>query len=456
MNIREVANPNISARFWKVLTSIIVGVLAILFVLLITLMIFGGWTSWWIWIVTGILAAFMLSTRYYSNNRKFPTLTFFCVLICVILVLPSFVILSAIGYHSIAQNVATQKEVDYFKSVLGRKYDYEELIVWMWDKIEWLDDSEPNLQRNTDPIQIYEYGKGKCMEFAILYSALCISQGYRTRIIDAPINDHAWTEINLEGEWTRVDSSLGRNDTRAIGYPMFFEKEPNWTAPIIALGFEGSVIVDVTATYRIDRLQILPLAVFTSIVALLIGVAWKRQKERNISVSKNEALSQTGKETAIDDIEEAKRDRLIYEIVVRRYDQEMQRATDLDTKANNVIGIAGLLVTIVGGIISLSSNIGNPTLLLMPEILLVMSAGLGLLAHWIKNYSAIQPIAVIEEYKERSKIQLLREYTYQTAQNTMDNHLVNTEKAWFINVASILLILAISLFIVSTIFGLSV
>ena len=75
-------------------------------------------------------------------------------------------------------------------------------------------------------------------------------QGYQCRIICAPINDHTWTEVKIDGEWTRVDASLSPNDTRAINYPLFFEKEKGWNPPIFALAFDGSSIVDVTPTYR--------------------------------------------------------------------------------------------------------------------------------------------------------------------------------------------------------------
>jgi hypothetical protein len=206
-----------------------------------------------------------------------------CVLIGFILVIPAHVTFSVIDYHSAAQLVATQNEIAYFENALGRSYDYKELIVWEWQTIKWLNDSELNPQRNIDPIKIYEYGKGKCREFAILYAELCISQGYKCRIITAPLNDHVWTEVSIDGEWTRVDSSLGINDTRAIGYPLFFEKEEGWNPPVIALAFEDSSIVDVTPIYRSDGWS-----VFSIINIFLIALAswfsfclyliWKKRK----------------------------------------------------------------------------------------------------------------------------------------------------------------------------------
>lgn len=152
--------------------------------------------------------------------------------------------------------------------------------------------------------------------------------------------------------------------------------------------------------------------------------------------------------------EEKQRDKLIYEIVGKRYDLEIQRTNDLDTKANNITGFAGLLATLVGSIIGFLPKGLDESLFLIPLILLITSAILGLLAYWIKSYSAIQPVALIEEYKESSETRLLREATYTIAQNTMQNHSVNKEKVWLIKGASTLLVIAISLFFIIAIINL--
>jgi len=44
---------------------------------------------------------------------------------------------------------------------------------------------------------------------------------------------------------------------------MFFEKESTWTAPILALAFEGSTITEVTSSYRSDGFSLFsPLPIF--------------------------------------------------------------------------------------------------------------------------------------------------------------------------------------------------
>ena len=110
----------------------------------------------------------------------------------------------------------------YFRTLLGKSYNYTELIVW---ENQHLNFTYGNIQRNDDPIKIYEYGKGRCGEFATLYAELCISQGYQCRIVDLIFNDHAFNEVYLNNTWTRVDASLNSTSSRAIGYPMFFEKK---------------------------------------------------------------------------------------------------------------------------------------------------------------------------------------------------------------------------------------
>ena len=175
-------------------------------------------------------------------------------------------------------------------------------------------------------------------------------------------------------------------------------------------------------------------------------------------MSEETTKGETRKKTKINEVkisdEEKQRDKLIYEMVVKRYDLETQRTNDLDAKANNITGFAGLLAAVVGGITGFLPKDQNESLFLIPLFFLVISAFLGLLAYWIKSYSAIQPVILIEEYKESSETKLLREYTYTTAQNTMRNHSVNKRKVWLIKGASVLLVLAIGLFLVVAIMNL--
>ncbi len=188
-------------------------------------------------------------------------------LLCILFTTTVFVTSTIIQERRIAQNLNSQKEVDYFKNLLGRSYNYTELIVWEQQHLTFCNKSD--LQRNTDPIKIYEYGKGMCGEFAILYAELAISQGYQCRIVDNVFNDHVFNEVLLSnGTWLRVDTSLDANDSREIGCPMFFVQQKGWGAPILSLAFENSSIVDVTRTYWNDGFDLLSPLFIVILVAL--------------------------------------------------------------------------------------------------------------------------------------------------------------------------------------------
>lgn len=146
--------------------------------------------------------------------------------------------------------------------------------------------------------------------------------------------------------------------------------------------------------------------------------------------------------------EEKQRDELIYEVIVDRYHQELQRTSDLDSKANNVTGFSGILITLIATIAAYLLKGHYPLLFLIPLIILIISAIFGLLAYRVKTYSAIEPKEFIKEYYDKPKTKVLQDYTATIAQNTMDNHNVHEEKANLIKWAFIFLVLAISLFLV--------
>jgi hypothetical protein len=126
-----------------------------------------------------------------------------------------------------------------------RSYNYTELFLWehqhlnfTWDKIE----------RHTDPIEILNYGKGRCGEFAILYAALCLAHGYECRFDTNIFGDHQWVEIKVDGEWIHFDPSLDPSDPR-INDRYTYERD--WKSSLIlVLAFENSSFYDVTNLYR--------------------------------------------------------------------------------------------------------------------------------------------------------------------------------------------------------------
>jgi len=228
----------------------------------------GHWVSVWWWII-GVLLAFMLLERGYSvmSRKVFKILSVY-VLICFLAVMPVYAVYWTTIYQDVAQSLTSSKEIDYFRNVLGRSYNYTELIQWENSVLSW--NSSSNMIFYSDPITIYEYGQARCAGYAILYAELCISQGYQCRIVVNIFGDHAWDEVKIDGNWTRVDASpTGAPISENIGYPLFYEEK--WHAPpILALAFEDSSIVDVTSNYRSDHWSLLSVS---TIVFVLIG-AW--------------------------------------------------------------------------------------------------------------------------------------------------------------------------------------
>lgn len=226
------------------------------------------WMSVWGWVVSVFLAFMLLVWSYpVMSRRVFKALSVY-VLIVFLAVMPIFAVYQSTMYQSVARSLRSSKQIDYFGNVLGRSYNYTELIQWENSVLSW--NSSPSMRFYTDPIEIYEYHQARCGGYAILYAELCISQGYQCRIVVSIFGDHAWNEVKIDGNWTRVDASpTGAPMSENIGYPLFYEEK--WHAPpILALAFEGSSIVDVTSNYRSDHWSLLSVS---TIVIVLIG-AW--------------------------------------------------------------------------------------------------------------------------------------------------------------------------------------
>lgn len=249
--------------FYVVSIVIIVGLHFTLF-----MGVLGYWKSPGSWVIGILLSGVVLYSGYRSISKLVVKRMLAFLLLCALLTMPLFTVFAVMKDQSTAQQVSTQSNVNYFKNLLIRSYNYTELIVW---ENKHLNFTYEDIERNNDPIKIYEYGKGRCEEFAALYAGLCISQGYRCRIVHNVFNDHVFNEVlETNGTWIRVDASLNDTSSRAVGYPMFFEKEKGWGAPILALAFENSSIVEVTSTYRSDGFTLFSPLLIAILAALFV------------------------------------------------------------------------------------------------------------------------------------------------------------------------------------------
>jgi hypothetical protein len=212
-------------------------------------------------------------------SRKVFKISAVYVLIVFLAVLPVFAVYQITTYQGVARSLRSSKEINYFKNVLGRSYNYTELIQWENSVLSW--NSSSSMIAYTDPIRIYEYHQARCAGYAILYAELCISQGYQCRIVVNIFGDHVWNEVKIDGKWTRVDASpTGAPMSENIGYPLFYEEK--WHAPpILALAFEDSSIVDVTSSYRSDHWSLLSVSTMVFVLigawfAVCIRIIWKK------------------------------------------------------------------------------------------------------------------------------------------------------------------------------------
>jgi len=126
--------------------------------------------------------------------------------------------------------------------------------------------------------------------------------------------------------------------------------------------------------------------------------------------------------------ETKERDKLIYEIVCERYKLERQRTNDIDSKASNVVGFAGILATLNAGIIGLFPESSYKYVLLLPLIPLGLSIAFGLWAYWIEKFEAINPTVLIEKYKDKPSTEVLRRFVATTSEMTMINYAINWRK----------------------------
>lgn len=149
---------------------------------------------------------------------------------------------------------------------------------------------------------------------------------------------------------------------------------------------------------------------------------------------------------------EEKNEELLYKLILDRYNLEWKRTNDLDSKASNVTGFAGLLATLTVGITEFLPDSPYKYLLTIPLIIFILSAVLGLLAYWITSWEAINPEALIERYENRTKTETLQRVIPTISDMTLINYYGNQSKVKWILWAFIMLISAILLFFSLTTF----
>ncbi|MCJ7422898.1 transglutaminase-like domain-containing protein [Candidatus Bathyarchaeota archaeon] len=148
-------------------------------------------------------------------------------------------------YTEVSVRLADPSLLLELKKSFERTYDLAELLVWLHGRMAW---SDGDMVRHNDPLEIIAYGKGRCGEFSILFTALCLAHGYRARLI-LDMSDHVWTEVwdMKRNRWMHIDPS-----EKMIDDPLMYERD--WKKSLKEIyAFENGLIENVTERYKIAR-----------------------------------------------------------------------------------------------------------------------------------------------------------------------------------------------------------
>lgn len=112
-------------------------------------------------------------------------------------------------YEKVCLNLSSNEVLDYFQKLFPQKLNYTQLLEWESTKLNYTTDREPH----DNPIEILNYGKGACGEFAILYITICLVNDILARLVTPPyviskVIDHVWVEVNPSKDnetWIHVD-----------------------------------------------------------------------------------------------------------------------------------------------------------------------------------------------------------------------------------------------------------
>ncbi|MCK5562582.1 transglutaminase domain-containing protein, partial [Candidatus Bathyarchaeota archaeon] len=75
-------------------------------------------------------------------------------------------------HREISKKLVNTSLLSELRGLFERRYTLAELLNWLHKKVEW---SKGDIVRHNDPVEIIAYGKGRCGEFSILFTALCLA-----------------------------------------------------------------------------------------------------------------------------------------------------------------------------------------------------------------------------------------------------------------------------------------
>lgn len=164
---------------------------------------------------------------------------------------------------SIVKNLSSPEIQLKMKEFFPEKLNYTQLFVWQSTKMNY----SQKRDYHTDPLKILDYGKGACLEFAVVYVASCLANDIPARLLGTGYVipgkvDHAWAEVNpsKDGEtWIHIepaDCAVAIQEGKTIGeLHCYNNPSMHFTKNIkLVLAFEptedGKVVIkDRTDTY---------------------------------------------------------------------------------------------------------------------------------------------------------------------------------------------------------------
>ena len=150
-------------------------------------------------------------------------------------------------YREISQKLADPVLLAELMAAFDRRYTLTELLEWMHARLKF---DKGRIERHNDPREILAYGRGRCGEFSILFTSLCLAHWYRARLI-LDMSDHVWTEVwdYHQKRWVHIDPSEKRIDD-----PLMYERD--WRKNLKEIyAFENGTVDNVTRNYKIAKAQ---------------------------------------------------------------------------------------------------------------------------------------------------------------------------------------------------------
>jgi cytochrome c biogenesis protein CcdA len=155
--------------------------------------------------------------------------------------------------------------------------------------------------------------------------------------------------------------------------------------------------------------------------------------------------------SANDSDAEKQRDDLIFDLIKRRYDGEIERINNLDNKAGNLIGLTGVIAGFLLGASTLTASTlsRNAILSIIYFIgigILLVSIGLALWSVRVRKWAAVPDVAtLLEKYTNLSYSEVLQSNAGEMKKAVEKAEIQNEQKAKLIGLSWYLLISGLTL-----------